>query len=56
MLKNLSKLLISFCLVSVIGCGFHLRGNANIPEAIKNIYLQFETKDDIIIGHENIMR
>ena len=36
----LFKLFISFSLLAIAGCGFHLRGAANIPPSLQTIYVQ----------------
>ena len=40
MTRYLSKVVLSFMFVVLVGCGFHLRGTANIPDSLKTIYVQ----------------
>ncbi|OUR64212.1 hypothetical protein A9Q79_07160 [Methylophaga sp. 42_25_T18] len=40
MTRYLSKLVLSFMFVVLVGCGFHLRGAANLPDSLKTIYVQ----------------
>ncbi|MCX4187594.1 LPS assembly lipoprotein LptE [Methylophaga sp. OBS4] len=35
-----SKVGLGFLLLALAGCGFHLRGEATVPEALKTMYLQ----------------
>jgi LPS-assembly lipoprotein len=37
---SLSHVLLSFMLVVLVGCGFHLRGAADIPDTLKTMYVQ----------------
>jgi LPS-assembly lipoprotein len=40
MKRSLSQVLLSFMLVLLVGCGFHLRGAADIPDSLKTMYVQ----------------
>lgn len=40
MKRSLSQVLLSFMLFALVGCGFHLRGAADIPDFLKTIYVQ----------------
>lgn len=40
MTRYLSKVVLSFMFVVLVGCGFHLRGAANLPDSLKTIYVQ----------------
>jgi len=40
MKRSLTQVLLSFMLVTLVGCGFHLRGAADIPDSLKTIYVQ----------------
>lgn len=40
MTSYLSKVVLSFMFVVLAGCGFHLRGAADIPDSLKTIYVQ----------------
>jgi len=40
MLRGASNLLVGMLLLLVAGCGFHLRGAANLPESINTMYIQ----------------
>ena len=40
MKRYLQSIFISFLLVAVTACGFHLRGSANLPENLQTMYVQ----------------
>ncbi len=40
MTRTLSNVLIGFVFVALAGCGFHLRGTATLPDALKTMYVQ----------------
>ena len=40
MTRYLSHVVLSFMFVVLVGCGFHLRGAADIPDHLKTIYVQ----------------
>jgi len=40
MARYLSKFVLSLMLVALVGCGFQLRGSANLPDSLKTIYVQ----------------
>lgn len=40
MKRSLSQVLLSFMFVTLVGCGFHLRGAADLPDSLKTMYVQ----------------
>jgi len=52
MSRTLSNVLIGFVLIALAGCGFHLRGSAVLPEALKLMYVQGINIDDRGLGRE----
>ncbi|MBT6208263.1 MAG: hypothetical protein HOI53_09575, partial [Francisellaceae bacterium] len=42
------KKLFLLCLLTFIGCGFHLRGNIDLPANVKNILLDIQGRDNIL--------
>lgn len=40
MMRYLSKLLLSVMMLSLVGCGFQLRGNADLATGLKTMYVQ----------------
>jgi LPS-assembly lipoprotein len=40
MMRCLSSVVVIFTLIALAGCGFHLRGEATIPDNLKVIYVQ----------------
>ncbi len=40
MMRYLPNLLLSFVLLSLVGCGFHLRGSADLASNLKTMYVQ----------------
>ena len=40
MTRYLSKVVLSFMFVVLVGCGFQLRGAANLPDSLKTMYVQ----------------
>lgn len=42
------KKLFLLCLLTFVGCGFHLRGNLELPSYVKSIYLNEQFKDEVL--------
>lgn len=42
------KKLFLLCLLTFVGCGFHLRGNIELPSHIKSIYLNEQFNDELL--------
>ncbi|KKM71309.1 hypothetical protein LCGC14_1431930 [marine sediment metagenome] len=40
MKQSLMKIVLALCLVTLTACGFHLRGDASVPESLKTLYIQ----------------
>lgn len=42
------KKLFLLCLLTFVGCGFHLRGNLELPSYVKSVYLNENLTDNIL--------